>query len=219
MNDLEYYKKLKYKMIVEFHPDDNAYFVRFPDLPGCIADGDTPEKAVKTALKVKDEWLETAYEAGWTIPEATTPIEASGRTTVRTPRYLHEKLLDTAEQEGVSLNQLILSYLAEGLERASVLKRVEAAIEELRNQIDKLEQNVPRIEIKHLALGSSWPEPPTIGENSRENYWRRTKFVGIKGLDTTPGVRAAQEVTAEGTKEEYVQGKFIKGENDIGGRA
>ena len=49
MRDLKYYKDLKYRMAVEFHPEDSAYFVKFPDLSGCIADGKTPEEAVKIA--------------------------------------------------------------------------------------------------------------------------------------------------------------------------
>ena len=68
MKKLEYYKTLKYRIIVEFEPEDNAFFAKFPELPGCIAHGDDPESALKNALIVKDEWIATALDAGWDIP-------------------------------------------------------------------------------------------------------------------------------------------------------
>ena len=40
-----------------------------PELPGCMADGKTPEEAVKQAQVVIDLWIETALEDGESIPE------------------------------------------------------------------------------------------------------------------------------------------------------
>lgn len=40
-----------------------------PELPGCMADGKTPEEAVKEAQTVIELWIETALEDGKTIPE------------------------------------------------------------------------------------------------------------------------------------------------------
>ena len=139
MRDLKYYKDLKYRMVAEFHPEDNAYFVKFPELPGCIADGKTPAEAVKRALAVKDEWLAIAIGTGWKIPEPTVPIETSGRITLRLPKTVHEKLVDKAEQEEVSLNQLILSYVAEGLERTSIKKSIEQISENISAGLNRIE--------------------------------------------------------------------------------
>ncbi|MDP2277846.1 MAG: type II toxin-antitoxin system HicB family antitoxin [Nitrospirota bacterium] len=139
MRDLKYYKDLKYRMAVEFHPEDSAYFVKFPDLSGCIADGKTPEEAVKKALVVKDEWLAVAIESGWKIPEPSVLIETSGRITLRLPKTVHEKLVDKAEQEEVSLNQLILNYVAEGLERTSIKKSIEQISENISAGLNRIE--------------------------------------------------------------------------------
>lgn len=49
--------------------EDQAYIVSVPELPGCMADGKTPEEAVKQAQIVIDLWIETAREDGETIPE------------------------------------------------------------------------------------------------------------------------------------------------------
>ena len=59
----------KYSMIVSWSDDDNCYIVSVPDLPGCMADGETPEKAVENAQVIIAEWIETAQMLGREIPE------------------------------------------------------------------------------------------------------------------------------------------------------
>lgn len=58
----------KYSMIVSWSDDDDCYIVSVPDLPGCMADGETPEKAVENAQIVIAEWIETAQMLGREIP-------------------------------------------------------------------------------------------------------------------------------------------------------
>jgi len=62
-------KVVKYSMIVSWSNDDNCYIVSVPDLPGCMADGETPEKAVENAQVIIAEWIETAQMLGREIPE------------------------------------------------------------------------------------------------------------------------------------------------------
>lgn len=144
MKSLEGYKSQHFRMIIEYSQEDNVHVVRFPDLPGCIAHGETPEKAVEYALKVKNDWLEEAYNSGWTLPEPASTPESSGRITLRVPKYLHRRLIDRTELEGVSLNQLILSYVAEGLEGSRGRDAIDVTIAELRDTrtqlIDALER-------------------------------------------------------------------------------
>lgn len=59
----------KYSMVITWSPEDGAYIVSVPELPGCMADGETPEEAAKNAEQVIAEWLETAKEEGREIPE------------------------------------------------------------------------------------------------------------------------------------------------------
>lgn len=49
--------------------EDQAFVVEVPELPGCIADGETYEQAVADAQRVIEEWIETARELGREIPE------------------------------------------------------------------------------------------------------------------------------------------------------
>jgi antitoxin HicB len=116
--DLNYYKGLHYKMVIDYDADEEVYVVRFPHLPGCIMHAETAEEAVRLGLQVKGEWLELAFRKGWTIPEPPADLEMTGRLTLRLPKSLHKKVIDRAEGEGVSQNQLILSFIAEGLGKA-----------------------------------------------------------------------------------------------------
>lgn len=59
----------KYSMFVVWSEEDQAYIVSVPELPGCMADGKTPEEAVKNAEIIIQEWIECALEGGEKIPE------------------------------------------------------------------------------------------------------------------------------------------------------
>ncbi|MDD5940496.1 MAG: type II toxin-antitoxin system HicB family antitoxin [Lachnospiraceae bacterium] len=59
----------KYERIIYWSNEDNRWLVDVPELPGCMADGDTPEDALRNAEVVIDEWIETARSIGKPIPE------------------------------------------------------------------------------------------------------------------------------------------------------
>ena len=58
----------KYEIIVYWSEEDEAYIAEVPELPGCMADGKTYEEALKNALQIIDEWIETAKMLGRDIP-------------------------------------------------------------------------------------------------------------------------------------------------------
>lgn len=60
---------LKYEVIIYWSSDDEAFVAEVPELPGCAAHGDTPEKALSQAQEAMRLWLETAEEFGDPIPE------------------------------------------------------------------------------------------------------------------------------------------------------
>jgi len=59
----------KYEIIIYWSDDDNAYIAEVPELPGCMADGKTYQKALSNAEQIINEWIETAKESGRPIPE------------------------------------------------------------------------------------------------------------------------------------------------------
>ena len=59
----------KYERIVFWSPEDEAWLVEVPELPGCMADGSSPTEALQNVEEVIEEWIETAREMGREIPE------------------------------------------------------------------------------------------------------------------------------------------------------
>lgn len=60
---------IKYELIIYWSDQDQSFVVEVPELPGCMADGETYEEAVTNAKRVIEEWIETARELGRAIPE------------------------------------------------------------------------------------------------------------------------------------------------------
>ena len=56
-------------MVISWSEEDQAYIVSVPELPGCMADGKTPEEAVRQAQTVIELWIEAALEDGEEIPK------------------------------------------------------------------------------------------------------------------------------------------------------
>ena len=58
----------RYTKIISWSEDDKKFLVEVPELPGCMADGETPEEALKNSEIIIAEWLETAEFLGRAIP-------------------------------------------------------------------------------------------------------------------------------------------------------
>lgn len=115
-----------YAHIISRLPDDEGggFLITFPDLPGCMSDGETEAEAVCNGRDAFESWVSARIDAGKAIPqpeyrpEQTPPV--SGRFVTRLPKSVHAKLAERAKAEGVSLNTLVLAYIAEGLGRKDV---------------------------------------------------------------------------------------------------
>ena len=59
---------MKYERIVFWSEEDNKWLVDVPELPGCMADGETPMEALENSEIVISEWIATASEIGRAIP-------------------------------------------------------------------------------------------------------------------------------------------------------
>ena len=56
-------------MILYWSYEDNVFIAEVPELPGCMAHGKTPEKALKSVNQAIELWIDTAKEFGDRIPE------------------------------------------------------------------------------------------------------------------------------------------------------
>ena len=61
---------IKYELIIYYSDADKAFIVEVPELPGCMADGQTYQEALANAEVIIAEWIETAKDLGRPIPEA-----------------------------------------------------------------------------------------------------------------------------------------------------
>lgn len=95
--------------------EGGGYLAFFPDIPGCVADGETIEQALSEAQDALDSWLKTAREFNDKIPEPSIAQSFSGQTRLRLPKSLHAELSIRAKSEGVSINTLAVTLLAKGL--------------------------------------------------------------------------------------------------------
>jgi predicted RNase H-like HicB family nuclease len=59
----------KYEIIIFWSSEDDAYVAEVPELPGCMADGNTYQEALNNAEQIIDEWIETATKLGRPIPQ------------------------------------------------------------------------------------------------------------------------------------------------------
>ncbi|MGH7908139.1 MAG: toxin-antitoxin system HicB family antitoxin [Candidatus Binataceae bacterium] len=114
------YEALPYRMEVFFDPESAAWVVRYPELPGCTAHGDSPEDAIALGREAKTLWLETALEEHQAIPLPAAEPEYSGKLVLRLPKTLHQAAARAAEREGVSLNAYLLQLVAEGVQRTGL---------------------------------------------------------------------------------------------------
>jgi len=59
----------KYEIIIYWSKEDEAYIVEVPELPGCMADGDSYKEVLENITLIIEKWIETAKELGRKIPE------------------------------------------------------------------------------------------------------------------------------------------------------
>mgnify|MGYP001585078017 CR=1 FL=1 len=59
----------QYALVIWYSKEDEAYLVEAPELPGCMADGETPEEAVQAAQTAIRLWIEAARKLGRPVPQ------------------------------------------------------------------------------------------------------------------------------------------------------
>lgn len=97
--------------------EGGGYLISYPDFSECISDGETVEEAITNGHDALVATI-TALEAkGFPVPAPNSGGVASGKFVARVPKTIHAQLTARAKAEGVSLNSLVLTFLAEGLGR------------------------------------------------------------------------------------------------------
>lgn len=101
--------------------DGGGFLITFPDLPGCMSDGETIEEALVNGRDAFECWMWAREQDGRPLPRPGDSA-ASGQVLARVPKTLHTRLKARAKQEGVSMNLLVATFIAEGMGRREAKK-------------------------------------------------------------------------------------------------
>jgi predicted RNase H-like HicB family nuclease len=107
--------------------DGGGFMFTMPDLPGVVADGETEAHALADGREAFITTVSAMVDMGQEVPAPAfnlddfAPASASGKVLARLPRSMHRQLAARAKTEGVSLNSLVLAFIAEGLGRRTAM--------------------------------------------------------------------------------------------------
>jgi antitoxin HicB len=167
----EYLKKPYVRSVV---PEaDGSYRAEIIEFPGCIAVGDTAAEALANLENVAESWLESTITRGQRVPDPIENVGYSGKLVLRLPKSLHRKATHVAAREGVSLNQFIVTCIAEQVGNASA--RAAALVNRLLLMNDQFSTNL------FFQVGLS---PETAFEHTGTTRF----FTGASGGSVTTGI-------------------------------
>ena len=124
--------------ITLYRAEEGGFVAEHRDLPGCLTQGETLEEALTNLNSARRLWIATATKHGDDIPMPSTDEKFGGRVLVRMPKSLHRRLVEHADREGVSLNQLVVARLAEAAQSTALEKRaqgIERSLADLKEQL------------------------------------------------------------------------------------
>jgi RNA polymerase sigma-B factor len=119
--DVAHYLELPYTIAVQQdrQGEGSPWSATVDELPGCAAQGRTPDEAVELLRGAMESWLTAAIAQHREIPvpagsaRKQKPVSShSGRFLVRMPGTLHAELARAAEREQLSLNRFVTNALA-----------------------------------------------------------------------------------------------------------
>ena len=102
----------KYTYRVEWSEEDQLHIARCLEFPSLAAHSKTVGGALKEIEKVVEEAIAWIKEENEEIPEPFGLKKYKGNLTLRVPAEVHRKLSIKSAEEGVSVNQYILSKIS-----------------------------------------------------------------------------------------------------------
>jgi antitoxin HicB len=116
VKSVERYLSLPYDIEVKRN-EGGTYFARVKELPGCMTEVDTFAEIEEVIRDAMAAWIEAALQEGVPIPEPRSLERFSGRFVLRLPKSLHRDVVRKAKEEGVSINQWIVTAVARTIGR------------------------------------------------------------------------------------------------------
>lgn len=101
--------------IRQMTPDEGVgYLIAYPDLPGCMSDGETPEEAVVNGRDAVKSYLLACIDFGDPLPEPRT-VGDTASIWQALPEPLRTRLLREAQRHQRRVEDLLSCALEEGL--------------------------------------------------------------------------------------------------------
>ncbi|GHT35715.1 antitoxin HicB [Planctomycetales bacterium] len=101
----------KYTYRVEWSEEDQTHIARCLEFPSLAAHGNTTDRALKEIEKVVTETVNWLQEEREPVPEPFGLKQYTGHLTLRVPTEIHKQLVIQSSEEGISVNQYILTKI------------------------------------------------------------------------------------------------------------
>lgn len=95
--------------------EGGGYLISFPDFADCLSDGDNVDEAIENGRDALKATIAALKSKKLPVPAPNSGGVASGKFVARVPKTVHAQLATRARAEGVSLNALVLTFIAQGL--------------------------------------------------------------------------------------------------------
>lgn len=95
--------------------EGGVFLISYPDFSECISDGETIAQAITNGHDALASTIAALEAKGFAVPNS--GGVASGKFVAHVPKTTHAQLATRAKAEGVSLNALVLTFIAGGLGR------------------------------------------------------------------------------------------------------
>ena len=107
--------------------EGGGYLISFPDFAECISDGESVDDAIASGRDALKATMAALKAKKLPVPAPNSGGVASGKFVARVPKTVHAQLATRARAEGVSLNALVLTFIAQGLGGTSSKARAKSA--------------------------------------------------------------------------------------------
>ncbi len=151
------YLEAPYSRVLIPDAETGTYTAEIAEFPGCVAQGDTPDEAYRNLEAAAESWIEELVGMGQRVPEPAADNRYSGRVALRLPKYLHRNAAQLAEREGTSLNQFLVSAIAEKVGASNLYSLMTERLE--RRSVESA-VNIAQIAVSSMA-----------GAGAQASYW------------------------------------------------
>src|SRR4030042_1314780 len=129
--DFSHYLKKPYSRILIPDLESGTYTAEILEFPGCIAQGNTPKEAYERLEKSAKAWIEAAFELSQEIPLPAFVCGYGGKSALRLPKSLHRQAAMAAGRDGTSLNQFIVTAIAEKVGAHTLYEKLTERVEQV----------------------------------------------------------------------------------------